>query len=108
MAAGPWQSIMKRIATTGIWPLHQLPADVIVGKNGAEALLMRIRPFSVRRCMQMLGSGLVPRTTTCQRPDFGGLLVHVVPFGHNSITGKTIQVIAGPKIHGAVDDESLY
>ena len=58
--------------------------------------------------MQMLGSGLVPRNTIWQRPDFGGLLVHVVSFGHTSIVGKTIQVIAGPKIHGAVGDESFY
>ncbi len=41
---------MKSIDTTGIWPWLQLAADVIGGKNGAEALLMRIRPFSV---MQM-------------------------------------------------------
>jgi hypothetical protein len=63
---------------------------------------------SVRRCMQTLGSGLVPRNTTCQRLDFGGLLVHVVSFGHTSIIGKTIQVIAGPKINVAVGDESFY
>jgi len=48
MATVSWRGTMKRIDTTGIWPWLQLAADVIGGKNGAEALLMRIRPFSVR------------------------------------------------------------
>jgi hypothetical protein len=46
MAAGSCQGIMKSIATTGIWPSCQPAAVVIGGKNGAEALLMRIRPNS--------------------------------------------------------------
>jgi len=50
MATGSCQAIMKAIATTGIWPSCQPSAVVIGGKNGAEALLMRIRPFSVRWC----------------------------------------------------------
>jgi hypothetical protein len=49
MATGSCQGIMKSIATTGIRPSCQPSAVVIGGKNGAEALLMRIRPFSVRR-----------------------------------------------------------
>jgi len=40
---------MKSIATTGIWPWLQLAAVVIGGKNGAEILHTRIRPFGVRR-----------------------------------------------------------
>jgi hypothetical protein len=47
MARGSCQSIMKSIATTGIWPWHQLAAVVIGGKNGAETLHTSIRPFSV-------------------------------------------------------------
>ena len=47
MATGPCQGIMKSIATTEIWPSCQPSAVVIGGKNGAEALFMRIRPFSV-------------------------------------------------------------
>jgi hypothetical protein len=38
---------MKSIAKTGIWPSCQPSAVVIGGKNGAEALFMWIRPFSV-------------------------------------------------------------
>jgi hypothetical protein len=38
---------MKSIATTGIWPWLKLAAVVIDGKNGAETLHTRIRPFSV-------------------------------------------------------------
>jgi hypothetical protein len=54
MATRPWQGTMKSIATTGICPWLQLAADVIRGKNGAEALLMRIRPFSVIRTSSRL------------------------------------------------------
>jgi hypothetical protein len=49
MATGSFQVIMKSIATTGIWPWLQLAAVVIGGKNGAEILHTRIRPFGVRR-----------------------------------------------------------
>ena len=49
MATGTFQVIMKSIATTGIWPWLQLAAVVIGGKNGAEILHTRIRPFGVRR-----------------------------------------------------------
>ena len=48
MATGSCQGIMKSIATTGIWLWLQLAAVVIGGKNGAEILHTRIRPFSVR------------------------------------------------------------
>ena len=47
MATGSFQVIMKSIATTGIWPWLQLAAVVIGGKNGAEILHTRIRPFGV-------------------------------------------------------------
>lgn len=49
MATGSCQGIMKSIATTEIWLWLQLAAVVIGGKNGAETLHTRIRPFSVRR-----------------------------------------------------------
>jgi len=54
MATGSCQGIMKSIATTGIWPSCQPSAVVIGGKNGAEALFMRIRPFSFRRMRRRL------------------------------------------------------
>ena len=47
MATGSFQVIMKSIATTGIWPWLQLAAVVIGGKNRAEILHTRIRPFGV-------------------------------------------------------------
>jgi len=47
MATGFCQGIMKSIAKTGIWPWLQLAEVVIGGKNGAESLHTRIRPFSV-------------------------------------------------------------
>ena len=47
MATGSCQGIIISIATTAIWPSSQPSAVVIGGKNGAEALFMRIRSFSV-------------------------------------------------------------
>ena len=47
MATGSCQGTMRSIATTGFWPWLQLATVVIGGKNGAETLHTRIRPFSV-------------------------------------------------------------
>lgn len=47
MATRSCQGNVKSIATKGIWAWLQLAAVVIGGKNGTEALFIRIRPFSV-------------------------------------------------------------
>ena len=47
MATRSCKGNVKSIATKGIWAWLERAAAVIGGKNGAEALFMRIRPFSV-------------------------------------------------------------